>query len=367
MQFVDLKTQYDQIKAEVDAAIQEVIDSSIFIKGPIVQAFEEQLATYLNISHVIGCANGTDALQIALMALDLPSDAEVIVPAFTYVATAEVIGLLGYTPVIVDVDPLTFNINPKTLEAAITPRTRAIVPVHLFGQTCDMESIMVIAEVHSLYVIEDNAQSIGGSVHVNNKAFRSGTVGHIGTTSFFPSKNLGCFGDGGALFTQDADLAERIRMIANHGQAKKYHHEVLGCNSRLDSIQAAVLSVKLKYLDTYIKRRQEAANYYDQHLTTIDGLTIPHRCTYSDHVFHQYTLKVERRDQLKAHLEQKGIPTMIYYPKPLHEQAAYSNYSDGSGLEISTELCNQVLSLPMHTELDEATQNIIIEAITSFK
>ncbi len=367
MQFVDLHTQYHHIKEEVDTAIQSVIDSSQFIKGPIVSTFEQELSKYLDVDSVISCANGTDALQIALMALDLPKDAEVIIPAFTYVATAEVIGLLGYKPVFVDVDPLTFNLDPKAVEAAITPQSCVIVPVHLFGQSCNMEAIMEIANKHDLFVIEDNAQSIGGKVKIDSHWKTSGTISHIGTTSFFPSKNLGCFGDGGAIVTNDTNHAQQIKMIANHGQRQKYHHEVLGCNSRLDSIQAAVLNVKLKYLDKYISARQHAADYYDHHLSEVDWITIPHRVDYSTHVFHQYTLKVADRDALRTHLSKLGIPTMVYYPLPLQAQAAYAQYADERVLTKSTQLCQQVVSLPMHTELDESTQDIIIQGIKSFR
>ena len=333
---VDLHGQYMKIKAEIDAAIAEVIDSSAFINGPVVGRFASALAQYTGARHVIPCGNGTDALQIALMALGLKPGDEVIVPAFTYVASAEVIALLGLRPVMVDVDRDTFNTDIRFIEKAITPRTRAIIPVHLFGQSCDMAPILDLAAAHGLYVVEDNAQSLGAVYTFPDGSHRhTGTLGHIGCTSFFPSKNLGCYGDGGALFTDDDILAERIRMTANHGQRVKYHHDLVGCNSRLDTIQAAVLEVKLRHLDDYCEARRTAACRYNEMLQGVDGLELPVETSFSTHVYHQYTLKVAdgRRDALKEFLASKGIPSMIYYPLPLHRQKAYAY--DGVGLKIA--------------------------------
>lgn len=367
---VDVHGQYLHIKDEIDAGIQKVIDSCAFINGPQVKAFQRNLESYLNVKHVIPCANGTDALQIALMALDLESGDEVIVPAFTYVATAEVIALLGLVPVMVDVDPNTFNVTADIIESAITPKTKAVVPVHLFGQvTGDMMEIMKLAQKHSFYVIEDNAQAIGANfTDKNGSIAKSGTIGHIGCTSFYPSKNLGCYGDGGAMYTNDDELGIKIKMIANHGQVKKYHHDVIGCNSRLDSIQAAVLDVKLKRLDQYCDARESAASYYDSKLSGIPGLSIPVRDQRSSHVFHQYTLREQtgRRDQLKEYLKEKGIPSMVYYPVPLYKQEAFKHYASDTNLEVTEQLCKEVLSLPIHTEMDEKIQDIIIESIKSF-
>ena len=370
IQMVDLVSQYHRIQEEMDAAILDVVRSAKFIKGPAVKQFEANLAAYLGVKHVIGCANGTDALQIALMALGLKPGDEVIVPAFTYVATAEVIGLLNLKPVMVDVDPNTFNVTIANLEKAITPNTKAIVPVHLFGQSSEMESIITYAKQHNLYVIEDNAQAIGADyTFADGRVAKAGTIGDIGCTSFFPSKNLGCYGDGGALFTNDDSLAEKIRMIANHGQKKKYHHSVIGCNSRLDSIQAAVLGVKLQYLDSYSTARQNVATNYDKTFERIEQLQIPARLTNSTHVFHQYTLLVKdgRRDELIAYLKSKGIPTGVYYPIPLYKQEAFKGYvEDGFKLETTEMLCESVISLPIHTEMDRETQDFIVQAILDF-
>lgn len=367
---VDLITQYELIKNEIDAAIQECLESASFVKGKQVTQFQEALQRYLGVNNVIGCANGTDALQIALMALDLKPGDEVIVPAFTYVATAEVIGLLGLTPVMVDVDKDTFNITPAIVENAITSKTKLIVPVHLFGQCADMEKILKIATDANSYVIEDNAQSIGADYTcLDGSTHKSGTMGHIGTMSFFPSKNLGCFGDGGAVCTNDEYLANRMRMIANHGQAKQYFHEIIGINSRLDAIQANILNVKLKYLQKYNKARQHAANQYDKAFSGIASIQIPSRLPQSTHVFHQYTIKVpaNQRNQLKEYLAHQGIPSMIYYPLPLHRQKAFENMGRTVGdLPVATELCTQVISLPIHTEMDEEQQNFIINAVVSF-
>ena len=367
---VDLKGQYNKIRPEIDEAIISCIESTSFINGPAVKEFQHNLEEYLNVKHVIPCANGTDSLQIAMMALGLKAGDEVICPAFTYVATAEVIGLLGLTPVMVDVDPYTFNITPLEIEKAITSKTKAIVPVHLYGQSCDMEPIMQLAIKHNLYVIEDNAQAIGADYTFSDgKVAKTGTIGHIGSTSFFPSKNLGCFGDGGALMTNDDELAIKIRMIANHGQEKKYHHKVLGCNSRLDTIQAAILNIKLKYLDSYSRSRSQMASFYDSAFGNIDQLEIPERQFNSSHVFHQYTLKVKngRRDELQKHLSQKGIPSMIYYPLPLYKQEAFQQYVSAEfRLSTSETLCEQVLSLSIHTEINMDHMDYIISSVQSF-
>ena len=367
---VDLKGQYQKIKPEVDAAIQSVIDSTSFINGQAVKDFAANLEKYLGVKHVIPCGNGTDALQIAMMALKLKPGDEVIVPAFTYVATAEVIGLLGLTPVMVDVNPKTFTVERQNIVKAITANTKAIVPVHLFGQSCDMEPILKLAKEQGLYVIEDNAQAIGAEYTFSDghKA-KTGTMGTIGCTSFFPSKNLGCYGDGGALCTNDDALAERIRMVANHGQKKKYYHSVIGCNSRLDTIQAAILDVKLKHLDGYGKARHDAAAYYSENLKDVKGIEIPFEAENSTHVYHQYTLKVldGKRDALKKHLEDNGIPSMIYYPLPLQEQEAFQFITrTAESLDNAKKLSDSVLSLPMHTELTSKEQDFIIDKIRKF-
>ncbi len=370
IQMVDLKTQYQQIQTEVDKAILECVRSTWFIGGPNVQSFKENLGKYLNINHVIPCANGTDALQIAMMALDLKPGDEVLLPAFTYVATAEVIALLGLKPVMIDVETDTFNIKIDEIEAAITPKTKAIVPVHLFGQTADMEAIMKIAEKHNLFVIEDNAQAIGADYTFSDGTVKkTGTIGHIGCTSFYPSKNLGCYGDGGAIFTNDDALGNKIQKVANHGQARQYYHDEIGVNSRLDAIQAAVLNIKLPLLDDYCERRNNAADFYDAAFANIEGLKTPKRAANSTHVFHQYTLIVEngKRDKLAAHLKECEIPTMIYYPVPLYKQTAYAHYSvDGFELPNTEMLCDSVLSLPMHSELSKEQLEYIKESIFNF-
>jgi UDP-2-acetamido-2-deoxy-ribo-hexuluronate aminotransferase len=367
---VDLRSQYLNIKEEIDKAIHEVIDTTSFINGPQVNSFKNNLEDYLGVKHVIPCANGTDSLQIAMMALDLQPGDEVIVPAFTYVATAEVIALLGLKPIMVDVDPLFFNIDVSSIEQAISPRTKAIVPVHLFGQAADMESIMKIADRFHLYVIEDNAQAIGANYYFKDGTHKKlGTIGHIGSTSFFPSKNLGCFGDGGALMTNDVDLAKKMRMIANHGQSVKYIHDTIGCNSRLDTLQAAVLNVKLNYLDSYSDSRNRVADAYDSAFANIDGVIIPARTNQSNHVFHQYTLRVKdgKRDALKKHLETQGVPSMIYYPIPLYKQKAFAKYvENGFILPVTEQLCSEVLSLPIHTEMSQRDIIKIIESNIQF-
>lgn len=367
---VDLKGQYNKIKNEIDQAVIDCISSTAFINGPAVKEFQSNLEIYLGVKHVIPCANGTDSLQIAMMALDLKRGDEVICPAFTYVATAEVIGLLGLTPVMVDVNPNTFNIEAEVIEKAITTKTKAIVPVHLYGQACDMEPIMLLAKKHNLYVIEDNAQAIGADYAFSDGSkAKTGTIGHIGSTSFFPSKNLGCYGDGGALMTNDDDLAKKMRMIANHGQEKKYYHKVLGCNSRLDTIQASILNVKIKHLDSYSTARNAMASFYDSAFADMDELEIPKRQINSTHVFHQYTLKVKngRRDELQKYLSEKEIPTMIYYPLPLYKQEAFRQFVPRDFvLPTSNELCEQVLSLPIHTEINNDHMNFIVKSVKSF-
>ena len=367
---VDLKGQYQKIKNEIDAEIKEVLDSAWFIKGPKVAAFEADLANYLDVKHVISCANGTDALQVAMMALGLQPGDEVIVPAFTYVATAEVIALLRLNPIMIDVDPDSFNSTAALVEAAITPKTKAIVPVHLYGQSADMEGIMAVAKKHNLYVIEDNAQAIGSDYTFSNgKIQKSGTIGNIGCTSFFPSKNLGCYGDGGAIFTNNDELAAQIRIVANHGQHKKYHHSLIGCNSRLDAIQAAVLKVKLQYLDNYAAARQAVAASYDQAFADIPEITVPKRMANSTHVFHQYTMKIAngKRDALKAYLAERNIPSMIYYPIPLYKQIAFAPYYEGKApLPVTEALCQSVISLPIHTEMDGTTITYITETVKQF-
>jgi UDP-2-acetamido-2-deoxy-ribo-hexuluronate aminotransferase len=369
IQMVDLKGQYKKMKREIDAAIKTTLDSTLFIGGGQVTQFQKNLETYLNVKHVIPCANGTDALQIAMMALDLQPDDEVIVPAFTYVATAEVIGLLRLKPIMVDCDAKTFNITAALIEKAITPRTKAIVPVHLFGQTCDMEAILEVAKKHNLYVIEDNAQAIGADyTFKNSQKAKAGTMAHIGCTSFFPSKNLGCYGDGGAIMTNDDAIAQKIRMIANHGQVKKYYHSIIGVNSRLDALQAGILDVKLKRLDGYCKARQKAAAFYDKNFKTIKGLQVPARQRNSTHVFHQYTLRVKngQRDALQKFLTEKQVPCMIYYPVPLYKQEAFTAYWKGGKLSVTEQLCEEVLSLPIHTEMDKETLTYIVENVKAF-
>lgn len=368
IKMVDLQTQYLHIKEEIDLAIQEVLLSTAFIQGPQVQEFANSLSAYTNSNFVIPCANGTDALQIAMMALDFKPGDEVILPVHTYVATAEVIALLGLKPVFIDVDEKTFNLDVNQIENKITKRTVAIVPVHLYGQCADMEPILAIASKHQLYVIEDAAQALGAQYLFKDGTKRhAGTMGHIGTTSFFPSKNLGCYGDGGALFTQSQPLAEKIKMIANHGQKIKYQHDLVGINSRLDTLQAAILNVKLKYLDTYTRRRNEAAAFYDKFLKGVNGVTCPFRANNSTHVFHQYTLKVNDRDGLKNHLEKNGVPTMIYYPIPLHFQKAYRQPEQGEGSYTVTEkLSKTVISLPIHTEMKTEELEFICDTLKRF-
>jgi dTDP-4-amino-4,6-dideoxygalactose transaminase len=370
IQMVDLRSQYEKIKDEVNAGIQEVIDTTTFIKGGKVNDFQRNLESYLNVKHVIPVGNGTDALQIALMALGLKSGDEVITPTFTFIATAEVVALLGLIPVVVDVDFDTFNISVESVKKAITLKTKAIVPVHLFGQNADMEAILTLAKEHNLYVIEDACQSLS-SVYTfsDGSKVQSGCMGDIGCTSFFPSKNLGCFGDGGAIFTNNDELAVKMRAISNHGMVVRYHHDLVGVNSRLDSIQAAVLEVKLKHLDEYNTARNSTADFYDKAFFKIDKLIIPARSTKSMHVFHQYTLKLNgvNRSELQKYLADKGIPAMIYYPVPLHLQKAYqdSRYKAGD-FPVAEKLCECVLSLPMHTELSEEQLEYITNSVLEF-
>ena len=368
----DLKGQYIKIKSEIDSSIQEVIDSTAFIKGKEVSLFQDELAAYLGVKNVIGCANGTDALQIALMALGLKPGDEVITPDFTFIATVEVIALLGMVPVLVDVDSDTFTIDSVKLEKAITPKTKAIIPVHLFGQCANMEQIMSIAKRYNLFVVEDVAQATGTTYHnTNGLRTKAGSIGHIGTTSFFPSKNLGCFGDGGALFTNDDALAEEIRSISNHGMKVRYHHDRIGVNSRLDTIQAAILRVKLKHLNEFNSSRIKAADTYDKYLSGCKSLITPVRAAWSDHIFHQYTLKLQKgnRSELIKYLSDKGIPAMVYYPVPLHSQKAFASYqstANNKQFPNTDLLCESVFSLPMHTELTEDVQKYICDSIINF-
>ena len=363
IEMVDLKSQYQKIKSDVDFEMQKVIDSAAFVKGAKVVEFQQNLEKYLGVKHVIPVGNGTDALQIALMALGLKPGDEVITPTFTFIATAEVVALLGLTPVVVDVDKDTFNISIDSIKKAITSKTKAIVPVHLFGQNAHMEEILKIARDNNLYVVEDACQSMGSYyIFKDGKKVSSGCMGNIGCTSFFPSKNLGCYGDGGALFTNDDELAAKIKVIANHGMEVRYYHDRVGVNSRLDSLQAAILDVKLKHLDEYIEQRQRAAQFYDNAFINSAKITIPKRSKYSSHSFHQYTIQLEGVDhfEVQKQLKEKGIPSMIYYPVPLHLQKAYRDdrYKEGD-FPVAEKLCKTVLSLPMHTELDEEQLNYI--------
>ena len=370
IEMVDLARQYEKIRTETDEAISRVIRSSAFINGPEVKAFQKELEQYLGVSHVIPCANGTDALQIAMMALGLQPGDEVITPAFTYAATVEVIALLKLKPVFVDAEPGTFNIDVSLIEKVITSKTKAIVPVHLFGQCANMEAILSIAKKNNLHVIEDTAQAIGATYRfANDISKKAGTIGTVGCTSFFPSKNLGAFGDGGALYTNDEALAKKIRMIANHGQSVQYVHDEIGVNSRLDSIQAAILRIKLKHLDEYCAARSKAAAYYDNAFQGNRKITVPERSPNSSHVFHQYTLKLTGtdRNKLREYLSSKGIPSMIYYPIPLYTQQAYRSFVDkDQRFPVTESLCASVLSLPMHTEMDDDTLHYISSTVLEF-
>lgn len=366
---VDLIQQYQEIKPEVDAAISNILETAQFINGPEVKAFQEEMETYLDVKHVIPCANGTDALQVALMALGLKPGDEVITPSFTYIATTEVIALLGLKPVFVDVDKETFCMDPIDLEKAISDKTKAIVPVHLYGQAANMDAILEIADAKGIPVIEDNAQAIGSTYHGKNGDVKTGGIGRIGCTSFFPSKNLGCYGDGGAIFTNDDELASLMRKIVNHGQSKRYYHDVVGCNSRLDSIQAAVLRIKLRKLDQYIDARRKVASAYDAVLAEFDGVTAPVRADRSKHVFHQYTMVLEGydRDELHAFLAEKDIPSMIYYPVPGHRQEMFASFNTKSAdLPVTDWLTDRVLSLPIHTEMDQEQLDYICNSLREF-
>ncbi len=370
LRMVDLKGQYDRIKTEIDTAIQSVIASTVFIRGPEVISFEEELASYLGVKHVISCANGTDALQVALMALGLKQGDEVITTNFTFIASVEVIALLGLKPVFVEPEPDTFNISPEAIEKAVGPRTRAIIPVHLFGQSADMEEILKIARKHNLFIIEDVAQATGAEyIFSDGTRKKAGTMGDMGCTSFFPSKNLACFGDGGAIFTNDDSLAKLARSITNHGSTRKYYHDDIGVNSRLDAIQAAILRIKLRYLDEYNNSRRNAASFYDRQLSNIENVVSPFRSNKSTHIFHQYTIKMEHgdRDNLKNYLEERGVPSMIYYPVPMHRQKAYSYLDLGDeAFPVTNRLCDSVLSLPIHTELNIDQLKYICDNIYKF-
>ncbi|MDR2968936.1 MAG: DegT/DnrJ/EryC1/StrS family aminotransferase [Tannerellaceae bacterium] len=367
----DLRGQYLRLQPEIDRAMQEVLTSTAFIRGPQVKAFADELSHYLSIPYVIPCGNGTDALQMALTGLGLQPGDEVIVPAFTYAAAVEVVALSGMVPVIVDVDPQTYNIDPELIEAAVSPRTKAIIAVHLFGQCCDMETISAMASRHRLYVIEDNAQSVGATCSFSDGTVRhGGTIGHVGATSFFPSKPLACYGDGGAMMTSDPELAELLQKIANHGQKQKYHHEVIGCNSRLDTLQAAILRVKLKYMDAFTLARRQAAHYYNERLNDHPFIQAPCKAPYSTHVYHQYTIRVRdgKRDGLQCFLRERGIPSMIYYPLPMQEQEAFRPLCRVPfPATVAADLCREVLSLPMHTEMTAEEQGYIMDTIWSYE
>lgn len=368
---VDLVGQYKKIKPEVDEAILKIMDEASFVGGPAVKSFQKNLEDYLGVKHVIPCANGTDALQVALMALDLKPGDEVITSTFTFIATAEVIALLQLTPVLVDVDPNTYNIDPEAVKAAITPKTKAIIPVHLFGQCADMDSIMEIAEENNLFVVEDTAQAIGAdyTFKKTGKTVKAGTIGNIGCTSFFPSKNLGAFGDGGAIFTNSDDLAAKMRVVVNHGMTVRYYHDIIGINSRLDSMQAAILDIKLKHLDEYAAARLKAANYYNNAFANNDHIKFPTTADFTTHVFHQYTLVLcgVDREGLMKHLADKGIASAVYYPVALHMQKAYLDprYKEGD-FPFAEELCKSVFSLPIHTELTDDIQKEITDAVLEF-
>lgn len=374
IQMVDLQSQYHAIQPHIQQALNICLEKGDFINGAYTKSFQIDLANYLSAKYCIGCGNGTDALQIALMSCNFKQGDEIIVPAFTYVATAEVIALLGLKPVLIEVDPYTFNLDINYLKSCLSTRTRAIIPVHLFGQSSDMENILAFAQEHNLIIIEDNAQSIGAVYTFSDgRKMHTGTMGHIGCTSFYPSKNLGAYGDGGAIFSNDETLAQKIKMIANHGQEKRYYHDCIGVNSRLDNMQAAILSAKLPFLNDYILARQKAADFYDKALSAIQGIQIPKRANNSTHAFHQYTIKVakEKRNVLKEYLQSKDIPSMIYYPLPLYEQKAFAHFWENKtellkNLPHTANLCDTVLSLPMHTALDEEQLTYICKTIAEF-
>ncbi|MDR2233346.1 MAG: DegT/DnrJ/EryC1/StrS family aminotransferase [Tannerella sp.] len=367
---VDLQSQYKLIEKEIDDAVKEVISNASFINGPQVKTFCTRLADYLNIARVIPCGNGTDAIRLALQALNIQPGDEVIVPAFTYIAAAEMVASLGITPVLVDVDPDTFNINVDLLERAITRRTKAIIAVHLFGQACDMEPLMKLAAKYKVKIIEDNAQSLGADYTFSDDTVKkAGAIGHVATTSFFPTKPLGCYGDGGAVMTADTDLAEQIRLLANHGQSTKYHHKIIGCNSRLDTLQAAILNVKMNYMDEFTRARQKVALYYDRFLSPVSAIKIPAKSLFSTHVYHQYTIQVQngKRDALQLYLKENGIPAIVYYPMAVHEQEGYRWVARISGdLAIASRLSKEVLSLPIHSEMTDITMEWIVGRIDQF-
>lgn len=371
IQMVDLKGQYAEIKEEIKTEFDRVLDSAAFINGPLVKEFQQDLEAYLKVKHVIPCANGTDALQVAMMAYDFPKGTEILVPSFTYVATVEVIALLGFKPVFVEVEADSFNIDLSDLESRITENTRAVVPVHLYGQCANMEGLMKIAQKHGLAVLEDTAQAIGADYTFSDGSVeKAGTIGHIGATSFFPSKNLGCYGDGGAIMTNDDDLAAKMRMIVNHGQSKRYYHDSIGVNSRLDSLQAAVLKVKLKRLDQYNEARRAVADRYDSAFSNTDKILTPYQSEFSSHVYHQYTVKLANgidRNGLNEFLSEKGIPSMIYYPVPNHLQKAYRyfGYMEGD-FPVTEDLCSRVISFPIHTEMEEEQQDLIINGVLEY-
>ena len=367
---VDLKAQYEKIGTEIDAAIKSVLESTAFIKGPDVKLFEEELQEYMGVKHVVSCANGTDALYLAMMVLGLKPGDEVITTNFTFIATVEVIALLGLKLVIVEPDRGTFNISVEAVKKAITPKTKAIVPVHLFGQCADMEKLLELARKNNLFIVEDAAQATGTDyIFRDGTVKKAGTIGHIGTTSFFPSKNLGCYGDGGALYTNDDAYARKLRSIANHGMKVRYHYDDIGVNSRLDTIQAAILRVKLKYLTEFNAARNAVADQYDEAFQVCHSITLPERAAFSSHIFHQYTIKVGngKRDELKKHLELNNIPSMIYYPGPLHLQEAYSHlgYKE-TDFPVTTALCREVLSLPMHPDMEQEQIDYIILKVLEF-
>lgn len=370
LQMVDLHGQYLKIKKDIDEGIAAVLETCAFINGPQVKQFADALASYTGVRHAVPCANGTDALMISLMALGLRPGDEVVVPAFTYAASAEAAAILGLVPVMADVDPVSFNMTAGNIREVLTPKTRAVIPVHLFGQSCDMEPILSLADEYGLYVIEDNAQSLGAEYEFSDGTVKkTGAMGTMGCTSFFPSKNLGCYGDGGAILTDDDRLAESARMIASHGQKVKYRHSVIGCNSRLDTIQAVVLGAKLPHLDEYCAARREAAAYYTRALRNVEGLDVPEEMPFARHVYNQYTLRIGcgRRDELKDFLEARGIPSMIYYPLPLDRQEAFCRFGrESASLEVSRELASSVLSLPIHTELAHWQQDMVIDAVKEF-
>lgn len=371
IQMVDLVSQYQNIKEEIKLELDSVLDSAMFINGPAVKEFQAALESYLNVNHVIPCANGTDALQVAMMAYDFPKGSEILVPSYTYVATVEVIALLGYKPVFVEVYPDSFNMDVEDLESKITDNSAGIVPVHLYGQSADMEKVMKVATKRNLVVFEDTAQAIGADyTFKDGRCLKAGTIAHVGTTSFFPSKNLGCYGDGGAIMTNDDTLAAKMRMIVNHGQSKRYYHDSIGVNSRLDSMQAAVLKVKLKYLDTYNEARRAVANNYDEGFSVSSKITTPFRSNFSTHVFHQYTVKLADgvdRDGLNKFLAEREIPSMIYYPVPNHLQKAYQYYGYQEGdFPLTEDLCSRVISFPIHTEMEPKHQKFIIDSVLEY-